>query len=215
MFRRCKRLFSAALSRLREDVAAVKERDPAAGGTLAVLTCYPGMHALWAYRIAHRLWERDHSLLARWLSQLASLVTGVEIHPAADVGRRCVIDHGHGVVVGSTADVGDDVHFFHGVTLGADRPRDGKRHPTVGDGVLLGANATVLGPITVGDGARVGAAAVVLDPVPAGATTVGNPARVVRRSSDRRRADGRERDGVVGQDGADRSMDEQGFVAAG
>ncbi|MFC6989500.1 serine O-acetyltransferase [Haloplanus sp. GCM10025708] len=209
MLRRGKRVLSAARSRLREDVAAVKERDPAAGSTLAVLTCYPGMHALWTYRVAHLLWARGHPLLARWLSQLASLVTGVEIHPAATIGRRCVVDHGRGVVVGATAELGDDVHLYHGVTLGADRPRDGKRHPTVGDGVLLGANATLLGPIAVGDGAKVGAAAVVLDAVPAGATAVGNPARIVRGATRRRRA----AESADGEDGE--AVDEQGFVAAG
>lgn len=173
------KLLSAARRRVREDVAAIRERDPAAGSLLVLLTCYPGLHALWAYRVAHLLWTSGHTVAARLLSQFARLVTGVEIHPAAEIGRRCVIDHGMGVVVGATAEVGDDVLFYHGVTLGNRVPREGKRHPTVGDDVLLGANATVLGPIEVGDGATVGAAAVVLEPVESGTTVVGNPARPV------------------------------------
>ncbi|MFB6107969.1 MAG: serine O-acetyltransferase [Haloplanus sp.] len=173
-----RKLISAARRRVREDVAAVRDRDPAAKSTVAVLTCYPGLHALWAYRVAHLLWTADHHLAARLLSQAARLLTGVEIHPAAEVGRRVVIDHGIGVVVGSTAKIGDDVLVYHGVTLGNDVPRDGKRHPTVGDDVMLGAHATLLGPIEVGDGATVGGAAVVVDSVPADATVVGNPARI-------------------------------------
>jgi serine O-acetyltransferase len=170
---------AAARRRVAEDLAAIRERDPAAGSLLVLLTCYPGLHALWVYRIAHLCWGRDHRVLARLLSQFARLVTGVEIHPAAEIGRRVVIDHGHGVVVGATAEIGDDVLMYHGVTLGNRVPRDGKRHPTIGDDVMLGANATVLGPIEVGDGARVGAAAVVVDPVDPGTTVVGNPAHPV------------------------------------
>ncbi|MFB6196334.1 MAG: serine O-acetyltransferase [Haloplanus sp.] len=177
MFARGKRLLTAARRRVREDLAAIRERDPAAGSLLVLLTCYPGLHALWAYRVAHLLWERDHAVAARLLSQVARLVTGVEIHPAAEIGRRCVIDHGIGVVIGSTAEIGDDVLIYHGVTLGNRVPRDGKRHPTIGDDVMLGANATVLGPIEVGDGATVGAASVVVEPVDPGITVVGNPAR--------------------------------------
>ena len=172
-----RRLLRAARRRVREDIAAIRERDPAAGSLLVLLTCYPGLHALWAYRIAHLWWTNGHETAARLLSQFARLVTGVEIHPAADIGRRVVIDHGIGVVVGSTADIGDDVLIYHGVTLGNRRPVDGKRHPTVGDDVLLGANATILGPIEVGDGATVGGAAVVVTPVDAGSTVVGNPAK--------------------------------------
>ncbi|WP_251344101.1 serine O-acetyltransferase [Haloplanus halophilus] len=172
-------LLAAARRRVREDLGAFRERDPAAGSLLVLLTCYPGLHALWIYRIAHLCWAGGHTVIARLLSQVARLTTGVEIHPAADVGRRVVIDHGIGVVVGSTAEVGDDVLIYHGVTLGNRRPTDGKRHPTVGDDVMLGANATVLGPIEVGDGATVGGAAAVVDPVDPGTTVVGNPARPV------------------------------------
>ncbi|SDZ85654.1 serine O-acetyltransferase [Haloplanus vescus] len=181
MFERSRRLLGAARERVREDLDAIRERDPAAGSLLVLLTCYPGLHALWAYRVAHLLWERDNHTTARLLSQFARFVTGVEIHPAADIGRRCVIDHGTGVVVGSTAEIGDDVLLYHGVTLGNRRPVEGKRHPTVGDDVLLGANATVLGPIEIGDGATVGGAAVVVQPVEAGTTVVGNPAKPVDR----------------------------------
>jgi len=136
----------------------------------------PGMHAVWLYRVAHRLWTADRRLAARALSYLARLLTGVEIHPAADLGRRVVIDHGYGVVVGATAEVGDDALIYHGVTLGSRRPTTGKRHPTVGDDVLLGAGATVLGPVELGDGCRVGADAVVLSSHPPGTTVVGDPA---------------------------------------
>lgn len=135
----------------------------------------PGMHALWWYRVAHWLWSADRRLAARALSYLARLLTGVEIHPAADIGRRVVIDHGAGVVIGATAEVGDDVLIYHGVTLGSRRPTTGKRHPTVGDGVLLGAGATVLGPVEVGDGCRVGAGALVLESQPPDTTVVGGP----------------------------------------
>jgi serine O-acetyltransferase len=161
-----------------EDVRTALEKDPAARSVPAVLT-YPGLHAVWAYRVAHALWERGFCLPARALSQLARLLTGVEVHPGARLGRRVFIDHGMGVVVGETAVVGDDVHLFHGVTLGGDDPRPVKRHPTVGEGTTLGANATLVGDITVGPGATVGAGAVVVDDVPAGATVAGNPAEVV------------------------------------
>lgn len=143
---------------------------------LEVVLFSPGLHALWCYRVAHLLWRGERRLVARALTVLARLVTGVEIHPAADLGRRVVVDHGHGVVVGSTAEVGDDVLVYHGVTLGSRRPTTGKRHPTVGDGVLLGAGATLLGPIEIGDDCRVGAGAVVLESHPPDETVVGRPA---------------------------------------
>ncbi|WP_254767887.1 serine O-acetyltransferase [Salinilacihabitans rarus] len=165
--------------RIREDVRAILERDPAATSALEVLLCYPGMHALWAHRLAHRLWNRDRWLAARVLSQVVRLATGVEIHPAASIGRRVTIDHGMGVVIGETAVVGDDVHMFHGVTLGGAAARRVKRHPTVENGVRIGANATLLGDITVGEGATVGAGAVVTDSVDPGATVIGVPARPV------------------------------------
>src|SRR5574340_1155132 len=147
---------------LRETIRAYRARDPAARSDLEVLLCYPGLHALLWHRASHRLWRWRLRLLARMVSQFARLMTGIEIHPAARIGRRLVIDHGMGVVIGETAEVGDDCHFYHQVTLGvARRAGRGKRHPTLGNGVIVGAGAKVLGPITVGDNARVGANAVV------------------------------------------------------
>ncbi len=163
------------LGRLSEDVAAVKRRDPAARDTLDVLLCYPGMHALWLYRLAHALWNRGFRLAARVLSTLVRLVTGVEIHPAAEIGRRCVIDHGAGVVIGETAEIGDDVLMYHGCTLGGDANHRGKRHPTIGNDVVLGANATLIGAISVGDGAAVGAGSVVVSPSPRGRPSPATP----------------------------------------
>ncbi|WP_435346952.1 serine O-acetyltransferase [Haloarchaeobius sp. HRN-SO-5] len=161
---------------LREDVRAVLERDPAAKSAFEVLTCYAGMHALWAHRLNHRLWRAGFHLSARVLSQFVRFATGVEIHPAAVVGDRVVIDHGMGVVIGETAEVGDDVHMYHGVTLGGNSPRPEKRHPTLRDGVVVGANATLLGDIEVGEGASVGAGSVLTKDVPPGETWTGVPA---------------------------------------
>jgi len=174
--------------RLKEDVATVFEKDPAARGVLEVLLCYPGMHAVWAHRVGHRLWRHKLCFFARLLSHLARLLTGVEIHPGAEIGRRLFIDHGMGVVIGETAAIGDDVLMYQGVVLGGTSLEKHKRHPTVEDGVVIGAGAVVLGPITVGRGARVGAGSVVVKPVPAGATVVGVPARAVqgeKRTADR------------------------------
>jgi serine O-acetyltransferase len=167
------------LDRLVEDLSAALERDPAARTRLEVALTYPGVHALWAHRVAHCLHPR-HPLLARVVAAAARALTGVDIHPAAEIGRRVFIDHAVGVVIGETAVVGDDVTLFHGVTLGGLGHTSGRRHPVVGARVLIGAGATLLGPITVGDDARVGANSVVLEDVPAGATVVGSPARVVR-----------------------------------
>lgn len=165
-------------TRLTEDVAAAMERDPAARSRAEVLLAYPGLHAVWVHRFAHRLWCRSgRRLLARLVSQAARALTGVEIHPGACIGRRVFIDHGMGVVIGETAEVGDDVLIYHGATLGAVSGQAGKRHPTVGSGVVIGAGAKVLGPVEVGDDARIGANAVVVHDVPAGATVVGIPAR--------------------------------------
>ncbi|WP_254830095.1 serine O-acetyltransferase [Haloglomus salinum] len=164
------------LDHVREDIRTARETDPAATSTVEVLL-YPGLHAVWCHRLAHALHARGHPFAARLLSQLVRLFTGVEIHPAADIGRRFFIDHGMGVVVGETAAIGDDVTCYHGVTLGGDSPRREKRHPTVEDGVTLGANATLIGDIAIGQGATVGAGAVVSKDVPAGATVAGNPAR--------------------------------------
>jgi serine O-acetyltransferase len=164
---------------LREDLDAVFERDPAARSRLEVLLCYPGIHARIFHRLAHALWRRGWRLTARFVSQLARFLTGIEIHPGAVIGRRFFIDHGMGVVIGETAEVGDDVTLYQGVTLGGVSLDKGKRHPTIGNGVIVGAGAAVLGPFTVGDGARIGSNAVVLKEVPAGATMVGIPARAV------------------------------------
>ncbi|MFT4890481.1 MAG: serine O-acetyltransferase [Halobacteriales archaeon] len=167
------------LSTLREDARAILDRDPAAKNLIEVVTAYPGLHAVWAHRVNHWLWERGYRLIARLLSQFVRFMTGVEIHPGADVGRRVTIDHGMGVVIGETAEIGDDVHMYHGVTLGGNVPEPVKRHPTIGDDVVIGANATILGAIEIGDGANVGAGAVVTEEVPPGATAIGVPAEIV------------------------------------
>lgn len=163
---------------VREDLAAAHRRDPAATDDLAILLTSPGLHAIWSHRVAHRLWARGARLPALVLAQGARSVTGIEIHPGATIGRRFFIDHGMGVVIGETAEVGDDVMLYHGVTLGGRSMERVKRHPTVGDGVVIGAGARVLGPITLGEGAQVGANAVVVKDVPARATAVGIPATV-------------------------------------
>lgn len=164
-----------------EGIDAIMARDPAARSRLEVLLCYPGLHAVAFHRLAHRLWGWHLRLPARLVSHIARMLTGIEIHPGARIGRRLVIDHGDGVVIGETAELGDDILIYHQVTLGGTSLVAGKRHPTVGNGVILGAGAKVLGPIVVGDGARVGANAVVVSDVPEGATVVGIPARPVDR----------------------------------
>jgi serine O-acetyltransferase len=166
---------------LRETVRTYRERDPAARSSLEVLLCYPGVHAVLWHKLSHGLWEGGFYLLGRFSSHIARWLTGIEIHPAARLGRRLVIDHGMGVVIGETAEIGDDCYLYHEVTLGVARTMGGKRHPTVGNGVIIGAGAKVLGPITVGDNARIGSNAVVVDPVPADTTVVGIPARPVDR----------------------------------
>jgi serine O-acetyltransferase len=163
------------------DIDSFFARDPAARSRLEILLCYPGVHALLMHRLSHALWKRNVRLLARVLSQFARWLTGVEIHPGATVGRRLFIDHGMGVVIGETAVIGDDVTLYHGVTLGGTSWREGKRHPTVGDNVVIGSGAQVLGPIHVGNGAKIGANAVVVKDVPEGATMVGVPAREAAR----------------------------------
>ncbi len=168
------------LKQLREDIACILQRDPAARSSLEVLTCYPGLHAILIHRLSHRLWNRNWFWLARFCSHLARMLTGIEIHPGARIGRRVFIDHGFGVVVGETAEIGDDCTIYQGVTLGGTRLYKGeKRHPTLENGVVVGAGAQVLGGFTVGAGARIGSNAVVVKPVPAGATVVGNPARLI------------------------------------
>jgi serine O-acetyltransferase len=173
--------------RLREDIATVMEKDPAARSRLEVLLCYPGVHALFIHRIAHGFWRSGLVLPARWLSHLARFLTGIEMHPGASVGRRVFIDHGMGVVVGETAVIGDDCTIYQGVTLGGTALNRAKRHPTLGRGVVVGAGAKVLGPFTVGDGARIGSNSVVIKEVPAGATAVGTPARIILEEDDKRR----------------------------
>jgi serine O-acetyltransferase len=170
--------------RLREDIASVFERDPAARTTWEVLTCYPGLHALLFHRVAHQLWQAKLRWLARWLSHWARWFTGIEIHPGATIGRRFFIDHGMGVVIGETAEIGDDCTLYHGVTLGGTSWAKGKRHPTLEAGVVIGAGAKVLGPITVGREGKVGSNAVVVRDVPPGATAVGIPARIIEAGRD-------------------------------
>lgn len=165
---------------LREDIQTIYTKDPAARSLFEVLTCYPGLQASWLHRLAHGLWLRRHQTLARMLSHLNRLVTGIEIHPGARIGRRFFIDHGAGVVIGETAEVGDDVLMYAGVVLGGTSSERTKRHPTIGNGVVLGSHAVVLGAITVGDGAKVGSGSVVVEPVPPGATVIGLPGRIVR-----------------------------------
>ena len=165
--------------RLQEEIAVVFERDPAARTRWEVVTCYPGFHALLFHRLAHWLWISRLRWLGRYVSHWARWLTGIEIHPGASIGRRFFIDHGMGVVIGETAEIGDDCTLYHGVTLGGTSWNKGKRHPTLGNGVVVGAGAKILGPITVGDGAKIGSNAVVVKEVPPGATAIGVPARIV------------------------------------
>jgi len=174
-----KRLRTIA-EQMREDIRAALANDPAARTPWEVALLYPGVHAVWIHRIAHALWRRRHLFLARLVAHIGRMLTGVEIHPGARIGRRLFIDHGMGVVIGETAEVGDDVLMYQGVVLGGTSRERKKRHPTIGDGVVIGAGAILLGPITVGDRARIGAGSVVVKPVPAGATVVGVPARIAR-----------------------------------
>ncbi len=175
-------------NRLREDIAVVFERDPAARSTWEVMTCYPGLHALaWHRAVTHPMWRAGLRWFARWLSHWSRFATGIEIHPGASIGRRVFIDHGMGVVIGETAVIGDDCTLYHGVTLGGTSWKKGKRHPTLGSGVVIGAGAKILGPVDVGDGAKIGSNAVVVRDVPPGATAVGIPARVVTSEDQERR----------------------------
>ena len=165
------------LSRLRSDIQCILDRDPAARSTWEVITCYPGLHAIWLHRIAHRWWQkRSLRWPARILAYVSRTVTGVEIHPGAHIGRRFFIDHGMGVVIGETAEIGDDVMLYHGVTLGGTSHARVKRHPTLGDNVLVGAGAKILGPVHVGSNVKVGANSVVVKDVPTGAVATGVPA---------------------------------------
>jgi serine O-acetyltransferase len=172
------------LARFREDVEAMRSHDPAARSVAEIVLCYPGVHAVWLHRVSHRLWLGGHTLAARLLSHVARFLTGIEIHPGATIGRRFVIDHGMGVVIGETAEIGDDVMLYQGVTLGGRSMERLKRHPTLGNGVVVGAGAILLGPVDIGTGARIGAGAVVVHDVPPGATVVGPTGRVVEIDGD-------------------------------
>lgn len=175
----------SVLARIRDDIASIQERDPAARTRLEVLLCYPGLWAVWIHRISHRLWGAKLRLPARILSQVARFFTGVDIHPGALIGRRLFIDHATGVVIGETAIVGSDVTMYQGVTLGGTGKQHGKRHPTICDGVFIGNNANILGNVTVGENSRVGAGSVVLTDVPPNSTVVGVPAHIVYRNGQR------------------------------
>ncbi len=166
----------------REDIQTVFNEDPAARSMLEVLFCYPGLHALWFHRLAHFLWQRKLRFLARFVSHIGRFLTGIEIHPGARIGRRFFIDHGAGVVIGETAEVGDDVLIYQGVVLGGTTLKKGKRHPTIGNNVVMGTGSVALGAITIGDGAKIGSGSVVVKSVPAGATVVGIPGRIVEDS---------------------------------
>jgi len=172
-------MFSRTIGRIKEDINSVFERDPAARTTFEVLLNYPGLHAIWVHRLSHRLWLANWKLLARTISTFSRWLTGVEIHPGAILGRRFFIDHGMGVVIGETAEIGDDVTLYHGVTLGGTSWNAGKRHPTLANNVVIGAGAQVLGPITIGKGGKVGSNSVVVRDLPENATAVGIPARIV------------------------------------
>jgi serine O-acetyltransferase len=173
--------------RIREDIACVFERDPAARSTWEVITCYPGFHALLIHRLAHGFWRMKMRWLGRFVSHVSRFLTGIEIHPGAKIGRRVFIDHGMGVVIGETAELGDNCTLYHGVTLGGTTWNKGKRHPTLRQGVVIGAGAKVLGPIVIGEGAKIGSNAVVVKDVPAGATAVGIPARIILDEQDKTR----------------------------
>jgi serine O-acetyltransferase len=177
------------LNHLREDISVVFERDPAARTTWEILTTYPGVHALIIHRLSHWLWNLRLRWLARFTSHLGRFLTGIEIHPGASIGHRVFIDHGMGVVVGETAVIGDDCTLYHGVTLGGTSWKKGKRHPTLENGVVIGAGAKVLGPVTIGAGAKIGSNAVVVKDVPAGATAVGIPARILDQAKIHQRDD--------------------------
>jgi serine O-acetyltransferase len=170
------------LKTIRNDVQSVLERDPAARNVLEVLLCYSGLHAIWAHRLSHKLWKNGFKLLARWISQTTRGITGIEIHPGATLGQNFFIDHGMGVVIGETAEVGDNVTIYHGVTLGGTSSKKIKRHPTLEDNVVVGAGAKVLGAITIGKGSRIGANAVVVKSTPSNSVIIGVPGQVLIRS---------------------------------
>ncbi len=170
---------------MREDIQAVFHHDPAARTTLEVVLAYPGLHAIWMHRVAHWLWQHDLKLIARLISELARLLTGIEIHPGATIGRRLFIDHGMGVVIGETTEIGDDVLIYQGVTLGGTSLKKEKRHPTIEDHVMVSAGASVIGPVRIGRGSRIGAGAVVVSSAPPYSTIVGIPGKVIEGESTR------------------------------
>jgi len=169
------------LDRMREDIRSAIQKDPAAKGALEVVFCYPGVHALWFYRIAHFLYNKKRYVIARFLSHIARFLTGIEIHPGAKIGHRVFIDHGMGVVIGETSEIGDDVIIYKGVVLGGTSLDKGKRHPTIGKCVIIGSNACILGPIKIGDAAKIGSGSVVVKDVPPGATVVGVPGKIIEK----------------------------------
>lgn len=175
------KLLKRGITKLKEDIQVIYEKDPAANNILEVLLCYPGLHALIAYRLAHRIYKWHIPLIPRIMSYITRIITGIEIHPAARIGRRFFIDHGEGVVIGATTIIGDDVLIYQQVTLGGTGKEHGKRHPTIGNNVIIGAGAKVLGNITIGDMVRIGAGSVVIDDVPENSTVIGVPGRVVQR----------------------------------
>ncbi len=175
------KLLTRGFTKVKEDIQVIYDKDPAAKNILEVLLCYPGLHALIAYRFAHRLHKWHIPLIPRIISYITRIITGIEIHPAAKIGRRLFIDHGEGVVIGETTNIGDDVLIYQQVTLGGTGKDQGKRHPTLQNNVIVGAGAKVLGNITIGEGTRIGAGSVVVDDVPENSTVVGIPGRVVQR----------------------------------
>lgn len=191
---------------LRDDIQSVFDRDPAARNTLEILICYPGLHAVWGHRLSHWLWTHNAKLPARWVSQLARALTGIEIHPGAQIGPRFFIDHGMGVVIGETAEIGADVTLYHGVTLGGTSLQKGKRHPTLGDGVVAGAGAKILGAITVGAFSRIGANAVVVKDVPPNSVVVGVPGHVLVRSKPHMPSDAPDLDHIRMPDAVGKSL---------
>jgi len=168
--------------RLKEDIETVFERDPAARSVIEVILCYPGLHAIWLHRIAHWFWNHNFKLLARLISHFSRWLTGIEIHSGAKIGRRFFIGHGMGVVIGETAEIGDDVTIYHQVTLGGTSTKKGRRHPTIGNNVVIGAGAKILGPVKIGDNCKIGANSVVIKDVPPNSTVVGIPGKVVKRN---------------------------------
>ena len=177
-------VFKRGIIKVKEDIQVIYDKDPAASNILEVILCYPGLHALIAYRLAHRLYKWHIPVIPRMISYLTRIITGIEIHPAAQIGRKFFIDHGEGVVIGATTIIGDNVLIYQQVTLGGTGKEHGKRHPTLGNNVIVGAGAKVLGNITLGDNVRVGAGSVVIEDVPADSTVVGVPGRIVSRDND-------------------------------